>query len=92
VQDRIDYPEYPQGDSLLQALEAYLDRVQVTDALPGDILVFKNPKGEAQHVGFASDKGVIHAYFAVRKVVEHRLDDRWQRRIVAAYRYPEVTG
>ena len=43
---------------------------------------------EPQHVALITDKGIIHSYSGVGKVVEHALDESWRRRIVAAYRYP----
>jgi hypothetical protein len=33
---------------------------------------------------------MIHAYAWSRKVVEHRLDDVWRRRIVALFELPGV--
>ncbi len=35
---------------------------------------------------------IIHCYASARKVVEHRLDDLWRSRIVAAYRFPDISG
>ncbi len=43
---------------------------------------------EPQHVALVTDHGIIHSYSGVGKVVEHGLDDRWQQRITAAYRFP----
>jgi hypothetical protein len=47
---------------------------------------------EPQHVALITDHGIIHSYSGVGKVVEHGLDERWQQRISAAYRFPYFEG
>jgi cell wall-associated NlpC family hydrolase len=50
---------------------------------------------DPQHIGIISHDGamytIIHAYSVVGKVVEHTLDSKWMRRIVACYKHPEVS-
>jgi hypothetical protein len=38
-----------------------------------------------------TDHGIIHSYSGIGKVVEHGFDERWQKRVTAAYRYPYFT-
>ena len=61
----------------------------VAAAFPGDVLLFE-VDGQPQHLGFATDIGLLHAYAPMRRVVEHRLDDNWRGKIVAAFRLPGV--
>lgn len=87
VADVYGYASTPHGDTLRQQLEA--QAVRVTAAEPGDIYLMRFER-EPQHLGIASDIGIIHAYSAVGMVVEHALDCRWQRRVVAVYRFKEL--
>jgi cell wall-associated NlpC family hydrolase len=56
---------------------------------PG-LLVRMAVVGRAQHLGIVADHptglSLIHAYMPLGRVVEHRIDDRWRRRIVSAWR------
>ena len=66
-------------------------QIPVAEATLADIY-FMAWGREPQHVALISDKGIIHSYSGVGKVVEHGLDDRWQQRISAAYRFPYFKG
>lgn len=63
---------------------------------PGDIVVMRIV-GLPQHTGIISEidysglkvSGLIHAYNVEKKVVEHRLDDRWAKRIIQVWRLKE---
>ncbi len=71
-------------------LEWWLDQQSFLEraALPaaGDLLLMRFT-GEPQHLALYTGTTIIHAYEAVGRVVEHRLDDKWRRRIVRAYRF-----
>ncbi len=72
-------------------LETWLDRqpflARAGQPLqPGDLLLMRFT-GEPQHLALYTGTTIIHAYEAVGRVVEHRLDDKWRRRIVRAYRF-----
>lgn len=63
-------------------------------AQEGDVAVFK-VAGLPQHTGFitsidygtgGSALGLIHAFNTLGKVVEHRLDERWARRMIQLWR------
>ena len=83
------YPLMPDPQRMREGLAAYLVPLAVEAAQAGDILFLAWTK-EPQHVALLTDKGIIHSYSGVGKVVEHALDDRWQRRVTAAYRYPAL--
>lgn len=59
--------------------------IRVADVQPGDALLFSFA-GEPRHVGLATDIGVIHAWAGPGKVVEHRLDAAWRRRLKSTWR------
>lgn len=85
--DRTDYPRDPVG-ALQPALLARLS--VVTDAWrPGDVLLMRFGS-EPQHVALWTGAGIIHAMARVGRVVEHDLDTKWRRRVVAVYRFPEI--
>lgn len=85
--DRVGYSRRPFNDELPKfMLEEF---VSVDEALPGDILTFDFGPG-VSHAGIVTPSGLIHAYASKRKVVEHRLDDDWRRKVWRAFRYPGV--
>lgn len=92
--DRPHFRQYgrrpPRGPGML----AEFDRVCTRTDSPryGDILVFwVNPRNKRpQHCGIVTDIGVIHTYSEVGKVVEHRMDEKWQARVLQAYKFPRV--
>ena len=59
--------------------QAFLERAGIHDMQAGDLLLIR----------FTGDN-IIHAYESVGKVVEHILDAKWRRRIVAVYRFKGV--
>ena len=79
-----DYGRLPDGQCLRRLLAEHMDFTIVTQ--PGDVLLMRIEK-QPQHVGIMTDIGIIHAYVQARKVVEHRIDDVWRDRIIAAYAF-----
>jgi cell wall-associated NlpC family hydrolase len=94
-----DYTRYgrtPVPAEMRAALDAHLVRVPKKDIAPADV-VWMRFDGEPQHLGIVGDYvhgglSLIHAYngAGLMKVVEHRLDDIWRSRIVAAWRYAGI--
>lgn len=93
-----DTPEYhnygrqPDPALLLRGCDLLMARIEVADAIIADVLVFRF-RQEPQHFGLISQQDppyIIHAYAQARRVTEHRMDDVWRRRIVAAYRFRGV--
>lgn len=76
---------------LNQASKLLHRRNEVACMQPGDVLVMRF---ESQpHMAIVGDYvwgglSIIHAYAGARKVVEQRLDQAWQSRIVAAFAWP----
>lgn len=52
---------------------------------PGDLLHFAFA-GEPRHLGIATNIGVIHAWAKPGRVVEHRMDAVWMRRLRGVWR------
>lgn len=92
--DPVDLPAYgrrPRDGMMERMLDAQplMSRVSIDLLQPGDILLMRFD-AEPQHLALLAGDTVIHAYEAVGQVVEHRLDSRWRRRIVRAYRLAEA--
>ena len=89
--DQTDYSRQPDGARLTAMLQSVLYEIPKEDAAPGDLVLF-SIEGNPQHVGLLTDYeglGVIHCYAPSRKVVEHRLDKKWQQRIVKVFRWQQ---
>jgi cell wall-associated NlpC family hydrolase len=90
--DRRDYGPNPDPQKLVQYLEEALTRIAPEEIRAGDVGVF-TIETRPQHLAIVSDYpvsgelGMIHAYAPARKVVEHRLDESWRARMVAAFRF-----
>lgn len=85
LKDNINYGRYPDGKTLMTALYEQLDEIEIEDVQIGDILVFQFRRFPT-HVGIKTDKGVIHTWTTVEKVVEHNLD-KWRKRICNVFRF-----
>ena len=88
--DETDYSRQPDSERLTRMLQSVLHEIPIREAAPGDLALFtieRNP----QHVGLLTEYegglGVIHSYAPSRKVVEHRLDKKWQQRIIKVFRW-----
>ncbi|WP_421885139.1 NlpC/P60 family protein [Methylibium sp.] len=82
------YARIPDG-SLRGICEQHMKAVPVSQAQPGDAVLMRFDT-EPQHLGILGDYphgglSLIHSTLKNRKVVEHRLDDRWRNYCVAAY-------
>ena len=89
--DQKTYSREPQGQKLKEALDLFLDPIDISEAGPGDVLLFTLARFP-QHVAVIADHGgeglaIIHAYQPVKFVCKHHLCDKWKRRICAAYRF-----
>jgi NlpC/P60 family putative phage cell wall peptidase len=82
-----NYSMLPNSRRMREGLSTWLVEIPVAEATLADIY-FMAWGREPQHVALVTDRGIIHSYSGVGKVVEHALDEVWRRRIVAAYRYP----
>jgi hypothetical protein len=81
--DSSGYSRMPDGIMLQTAMNTQLTQVSRRPE-PNDILLMRIRRSP-QHIAIATDQGIIHSYESVGKVVEHDLDARWRKRIVAVY-------
>ncbi len=84
------YSRLPHQDVLLSLCNEHLIPKYVTQALPGDILVFRI-KTMPQHLALlTSHQAIIHAYVQAKRVVENSFNQEWQQKCVAVYQYPGI--
>ena len=87
-----DWSETSGEEILWSGASRHLEEVSTGDLAPGDVILFRMRDGlVAKHLGVVADIGAhptfVHAY-ARHGVVESSLSLPWQRRIVAAFRFP----
>jgi len=84
------WAEMDDADTLLQAAQHYLAEIPIKSVGPGDVLLFRfSPKHVAKHCAIMSAPlRIIHAYWG-QSVSETSLTPWWQRRITAAFRFPD---
>lgn len=92
--DCIDYDRRPYADTIRTVMRASCVDVSGQPPAVGMVALMRFER-EPQHLGFIGDYhlgglSLIHAYAYSRKVVEHRMDDVWRRRIVAMFELPGV--
>ena len=97
------YDRRPDGVLLRELCEAHLRALPHAVSLvtaepvpaPGQVLLFRFDAAP-QHLGIVGNGPgyltLIHAHAPDRRVVEHRLDDTWRARLVAAYALPGVAS
>ena len=91
-----DWAEAGGAETLLMAARRWLVEIDVADARPGDVLLFRmRADVPVKHCGILSAAGLpeprlIHAYWG-RSVIESWMGDWWQRRRAAAFTWPGPT-
>jgi len=84
------YRRVPDGRTLVALLAAHLRRVASGAELPGDVALFRIDTAP-QHLGLLGHDGlIVHALAPARRVVAHRLDETWERRLLSFWRFPEL--
>lgn len=86
------YDRQPSHGTLQRVCESFMDRADTIRV--GDVLLMRFAE-EPQHLAIAVDYrwgglSMVHALSRAGKVVEHRLDAAWRRRVVQAYGMPGV--
>lgn len=92
------YGRQPDPDMILEGCREYLDEIPISKAGLGDILVMrfidpKPPKVYVQHFALISRLDpmyVIQSLWKPGYVAESRLDEKWRRRVMYAFRYRGV--
>jgi NlpC/P60 family putative phage cell wall peptidase len=86
-----DWAEALGQETLLETAQRHMVEIAPGQAEAGDVLLFRMGLGmPAKHCAIVSGPGrIIHAYWG-RSVCETRLVPWWQRRIAAAFAFPET--
>lgn len=86
-----DWADFQGDDLLLGALRTCFSELAPGMAGPGDVLVFRMGLGmPAKHCAIIASPGrIIHAYWG-RSVCVTRLVPWWERRIAAAFAFPNL--
>jgi cell wall-associated NlpC family hydrolase len=84
--DETHYAHYPDTDRMHAILSSLMHPVALDDIAEGDVVVFRIDD-RPQHLGIASDIGIIHAYAPAKGVVEHAIDGWWRERMDCAFRH-----
>ena len=86
-----DCAERHGAETLLDAARRHLVEVAITDAQPGDVLLFRmHVSAPAKHAAFLDEGGhILHAYWG-RAVVRSRFAPWWRTRCAAAFAFPGV--
>ena len=93
-QQFVGYGRDPMAGALEKGCDIFCTKIDVADAQPGDVFLIHFGE-DPRHVAIIGDYpggglSIIHAYIMLRKVVESRVDESWQRLIAGAYRLPGV--
>jgi len=85
-----DWGEVGGRETMLEAANRYFRPVSIEETQPGDLFVFRwKQMAIAKHTGIKTGPTTfIHAWEAAG-VVETRLGPQWQKRIAAAFRFPD---
>jgi NlpC/P60 family putative phage cell wall peptidase len=84
-----DWAERQGEETLLQAAQRHLSSIDIADASPGDVLLFRmDAQAPMKHVALLDEEArLIHAYWG-RAVVRSRLAPWWRARLAAAFAFP----
>jgi NlpC/P60 family putative phage cell wall peptidase len=89
IPDDIVYSRIPDEKELIAYMDQYAVRVPLEQAQAGDIIIVPY-QFRMRHMAILTDKGMLHAYEPLGKVVEHAIDNKWRRMFRRAYQYPGV--
>lgn len=95
---RADWAETGGRESLLEAARRHLVAIDLSQARPGDVLLFRmTPEACIKHCAILSEarpgdpeRRMIHAYWG-RAVVESWIGPWWRRRLAHAFSFPGVS-
>lgn len=89
AEDLTGYGRRPDSGELERLCREQMRPIALKAARPGDVYLIEID-GRPQHLAFATDVGLLHAYAPARKVVEHCIDAGWRARLVAAFALPGI--
>jgi len=92
IKDFAGYPRTPFDGMLRRMFDeqvalGLMNEISPASKEAGDVLLMRMST-DPQHVGVYVGNGyMVHAYHAIGKVAEQRIDEFWRGKIVAAYRF-----
>jgi hypothetical protein len=89
--DTADYCRQPDDEMLERLCRQQMRALDRDEVGQGDVWLIA-VKDRRQHLAFATDHGILHAYALLRRVVEHRIDEGWRSRLLAGFRLPGVVS
>jgi NlpC/P60 family putative phage cell wall peptidase len=86
-----DWAEREGAETLLATARRHLHEIDLADAAPGDVLLFRmEPLAPVKHTALLDEGGLlIHAYWG-RAVVHSRFAPWWRARCACAFSFPGV--
>lgn len=95
--DITNYAAQATDETMLQLCAEHMDPVPLARLAPGHVVVIRYQRQRHMAIvgDYAAQPGalsLIHASSIHGKVVEHRLDSRWQRIIIAAFALRDLRG
>ena len=92
--DNTSYGRRAHGQDFVRHFQAGMDAVRVSEARPGDVLVFADYAYPC-HCGILSEKlsqpHLLHAHITRRKVVEEPYIGEWPAKVKFAFRFRGMT-
>lgn len=95
--DITNYAAQATDETMLRLCAEHMDPVPLAQLAPGHVVVIRYQR--QRHMAIVGDYpahpgalSLIHASSVHGKVVEHRLDSRWQRIIIAAFALRDLRG
>ena len=87
--DNVNYKRYGLGGEIIEVLSKYCYEIDWPheELKAGDIIMFSKKK--SQHLAIYTGTTIIHANNNIGKVVEHSLDENWEKLISRVFRYKE---
>ena len=85
VQDYINYNERPNQTVLIEQMSGRFDKIQVSEARRGDILII-SIGSRVQHMAILCGLTIIHANSRAGRVVESAYSPAQKKYVIAAYR------
>jgi len=89
------YKRLPDGRRLLEVCRQNMTEIQLADARPGDVVVFRGRHMKPCHLAILGDLpdgslSIIHAYYEKGEVVETSFSGHWPERVVGVFRLPGI--
>ena len=92
IADSTAYSTKVDTENLLNGILAHAQQTEKIVVKPGYLALMQFVKeAGATHTALITERGIIHSYNKRGKVVEHRLNDVWEKRIVATFKLNGVT-